>query len=54
MGFFFNFLKIILCLAVLGLRCCSGFSLAAASGGSSLAAVHRLLVVASLIAEQGP
>ena len=53
-GFFFNFLKIILCLAVLGLRCCSGFSLVAASGGSSLAAVHRLLVVASLTAEQGP
>ena len=39
MGFFFNFLKIISFLAVLGLHCCSGFS---------------LLVVASLIAEHGP
>ena len=43
--FFFYFLKIILFLAVLGLRC---------SSGVFLAAVHRLLVVASLVAEHGP
>ena len=32
-------------LAVLGLHCCSGFSLVAASGGHSLAMVHGFLVV---------
>ena len=37
-----------------GLRCCSGFSLVAASRGCSLAAVHGLLiVVASLVGEYG-
>ena len=44
--FFLNFL------AVLGLHCCTGFSLAAASGGYSLVAVCRLLFsVASFVAE---
>ena len=39
---------------MLSLHCCSGFSLVAASGGYSLAAVLGLLtVVASLIAEYG-
>ena len=47
----FYFLKF---LAVLGLRCCTGFSLVAASGGYSLVAACRLLMaVASLVAEQG-
>ena len=32
-------------LAVLGLCCCTGFSLVVASGGFSLVEVHRLLVV---------
>ena len=41
-------------MAVLGLHCCAGFSLLAASGGCSLAAVFGLLiVVASLAAEHG-
>ena len=40
--------------AVLDLRCCSWLSLVAAGGGSSLVAVHGLLiVVASLVAEHG-
>ena len=39
---------------MLGLHCCEGLSLAVASGGCSLAAVHGLLVVrASLVVEQG-
>ena len=43
---------IYLFLAVLGLRCCGGFSLVAASASYSLVAVCRLLiVVASLVAE---
>ena len=38
--------------AELGLRCCTGFSLVAENGGSSLVAVHGLLIaVASLVAE---
>ena len=38
--------------AVLGLHCCAGFSRGAASGGSSLVAVFRVLVAtASLSAE---
>ena len=46
--FFFFFM------AVLGLCCYMGFSLVVASGGYSLAAVHRLLTaVASLLAERG-
>ena len=46
----YNF--IYLFLAVLGLRCCGGFSLVAASASYSLVAVCRLLiVVASLVAE---
>ena len=48
------FLKIVLFLAVLVLCCCAGFSLDAASKGSSLVAVLGLLiVVASLAAEHG-
>ena len=40
-------------LHVLGLRCCMGFSLVAASGGYSLVAMHRLLIaVASLVVWQ--
>ena len=39
-------------LALLGLRCCAGFSLVAASRGSSPGAVHGLLIVVdSLVAE---
>ena len=41
-------------LALLGLRCCTGFPLIAASGGYSLVAVCGLLiVVASIVAEHG-
>ena len=36
---------IYLFLAVLDLRCCSGFSLLAASGGYSLVVVHGLLIL---------
>ena len=37
-------------MAVLGLHCCTGFSLVAESGSHSLGAVHGLLtVVASLV-----
>ena len=46
----FSFLSFVL--AMLGLGCCEGFSLVAASRGSSLAAVHRFLIaVASLLVE---
>ena len=46
--------KFYLVLAVLGLHCCTVFSLVMASGGYSLVAVGRLLtVVAPLVAEQG-
>ena len=46
--------KFYLFIAVLGLRCCLGFSLGAAGGGYSLVVVHRLLTeVASLVAEHG-
>ena len=42
-------------LAVLGLGCCSGFSLLVESRGFSLVAVLRLLIVmASLVAEHRP
>ena len=41
-------------LAVLGLCCCVGFSLVAASSGSSLVVVHGLFIaVASLIVQHG-
>ena len=41
-------------MVVLGLCCCAGFSLVAASGGYFLAAAHKLLIaVASLVAEHG-
>ena len=54
-NFFFIFPEIIyLLLAVLGLRCCAGFSLAVGSGACSLVAVRWLLAeVASLVAEHG-
>ena len=53
-GFFGFFFKLILFLAVLGLCCCTGFSLVVASGGYSPVAVPGLLiVVASLVAEPG-
>ena len=46
----YNF--IYLFLAVLGLRCCTGSSLAAVSGGYSPVVVSRLLIaVASLVGE---
>ena len=49
----YNF-KNYLFLAVLGLRCCAGFSLAVGSGACSLVAVRWLLAeVASLVAEHG-
>ena len=49
-----HFLKKCLFMAVLGLRCCVGFSLVVVSGGYSLFVVHGLLiVVASLVAEHG-
>ena len=45
-AFLSNFcLFIYLFLAELGLRCCTGFSLVAASGGSSLAAMCKFLSV---------
>ena len=41
-------------MAVLGLLCCGGFSLAVASVDHSLVAMHRLLIgVASLVVEHG-
>ena len=44
----------VLFLAVLGLRCCTGFSSAEANGRYSPVAVNRLLiVVASLVMEHG-
>ena len=44
----------VLFFAMLGLCCCMGFSLVVASGGYSLIALHRLLiVVASLFSEHG-
>ena len=52
--FFTSFYLFILFLAVLGLHCYVGFSLVAASGGYSLAAVHRFLIaVASPVVEHG-
>ena len=46
----YNFIS----LAVLGLRCCTGLSLVALSGGYSQVAVRGLLIaVASLVAEHG-
>ena len=47
---FFNQLKLLkkfmyLFLSVLGLHCCTGFSLVEASGGYSLVVVCRLLIV---------
>lgn len=49
--FFFNFY---LCMAVLNLRCCGGFSLVAGSGGSFPAVVLGLLrALAALVEERG-
>ena len=48
------FFLIILFLAVLGVHCCTGFSLVVARGGYSLMAMHGLLIsVASLVAGHG-
>ena len=48
--FFFTYLF----LAVLGILCCTSFSLVAASRGHSLVAVRELLMaVASLVADRG-
>ena len=50
--YFIYIYDLFLFLAVLGLCCCVGFSLVAASGRYSLVAVHRLLTaVAPLVAE---
>ena len=43
------FFLMFLFLAALGLCCCMGFCLGAVSGGHSLAAVHELIAVASLV-----
>ena len=49
-----RFLLIYLFLAVLGLTCCTDFSLVVASGGRLFIAVHGLLTtVASLVVEDG-
>ena len=46
------FLKLILFCTVLGLHCCTGFSVVMESGGSSLVVVCGLLIVmASLVTE---
>ena len=57
--FSFSFLKVIsflnLFLVALGLDGCAGFSLVVASGGYSLIAVHRLLIVVVLLLQSmGP
>ena len=53
-SFLFKFFKIYLFLAVLGLCCCTGFSLVASSGGYSLVSVHRLFILISvLVVEHG-
>ena len=49
--FFFLFNFIYLILAVLGLPCCSGFSLAVASRVYTLVALPGLFAVASLVGE---
>ena len=46
-----NLINIYLVFAVLGLCCCSGFSLIVVRGGYSLAAVHRLLIAVSSVVE---
>ena len=54
MNLLIYFLQISLFLAVLGLRCCTGFPVVGLSGGYSLVAVHRFLSAsASLIVERG-
>ena len=51
---FLQFLFVYLFTALLGLHCCSGFSLFAANGGYSLVAVQGLLIVeASLFGRTG-
>ena len=47
-SFFFFFFLSYLFLIALGLRCCTGFSLVAASGGYSLVVVVRLLFLQSI------
>ena len=50
--YFFKFMYVFL--AALGLHCCEGFFVVAASGGYSPVAVHGLLIVVpSLVAEHG-
>ena len=52
--FFFKNLFIYLFLVVLGLQCCTGFSLVVLSGDFSVVASHRLLImVVYLIVEHG-
>ena len=54
--FFFFFLKIYLFMTVLGLCCCAGFSLVAASRGYSQVSVLKsiaLTAMASLVAVSG-
>ena len=54
MNLLIYFLQISLFLAVLGLRCCTGFPVVGLSGGYSLVAVHRFLSAsASLVVERG-
>ena len=49
-SFFFNFyIFTYLFLAVLGLRCCRDFSLVVASGGYSLVALPKLLIVVASV-----
>ena len=49
-SFFLNFyIFTYLFLAVLGLRCCRDFSLVVASGGYSLAALPKLLIVVASV-----
>ena len=45
-------IDLVLFVAVLGLHCCTGFSLVVASGGCSLVVAHRVLIaVASVVGE---
>ena len=47
------FIDLFLFLTVLGLCCCAGSSLVVASGGHSVAAVHRLLTAVASLVEHG-
>ena len=50
---FFKTTNIYLFLAVLGLRCCVGFSLIVGSRGYPLVAAHRLLIAVASLVEHG-